>query len=41
MTPLLINIEKIIKNNYLKYKSNKDNEVKVNEVNNYIFPEPI
>jgi hypothetical protein len=41
MTPLLINIEKIIKNSYLKYKSNKDNEVKVNEVNNYIFPEPI
>ena len=41
MTPLLINIEKIIKNSYLKYKSNKDNEVKVSEVNNYIFPEPI
>ena len=41
MTPLLINIEKIIKNSYLKYKSNKNNEVKVNEVNNYIFPEPI
>jgi hypothetical protein len=41
MTPLIINIEKIIKNSYLKYKSNKDNEVKVNEVNNYIFPEPI
>ena len=41
MTPLLINIKKSIKNSYLKYKSNKFNEVKINEVNNYIFPEPI
>ena len=41
MTPILINIKKIIKNSYLKYKSNKVNEVNVKEVNNYIFPEPI